>query len=157
MDSNERKAAARKLARQVSQMSAEQRAEFSRRFPAIITIEGRALSPFNTCLVAMQNPGATVVGGFRQWIKSGRAVRKGEHGMAIWVPLKRGAKDDGEQDSGDECRFILGTVFDVSQTSEIETGKREAQNQPEQRARGSIFPPAGRLHRQRISASTNSD
>lgn len=74
MDHNERKAAARKLARQVSIMSADQRSEFARRFPAIITIEGRALSPFNTCLVAMQNPGATVVRGLSA-VDQGRARR----------------------------------------------------------------------------------
>lgn len=83
----ERRAAMRKLAKQISDMVPAQRAELAARFP-VVTIEGRALSVFNSCLVATQSPNATVVGGFRQWIKAGRGVRKGEHGMAIWVPLK---------------------------------------------------------------------
>ena len=118
----DRRAAFRKLAGNVSRMSAEQRAEFAARIPAIVTIEGRPLSIFNQCLIASQSPSATIVGGFRQWIKAGRCVRKGEHGLALWVPSVRKAEssDDADGEAGDaETRFIMGTVFDVSQTDEL--------------------------------------
>ena len=118
----DRKTAMRALAREIGKMSQEQRSAMAARFPGIATIEGRSLSPFNTCLLATQSPSASVVGGFRQWIKAGRAVRKGEHGLCLWVPLmprKAGdARAEGETDT--RPGFILGTVFDVSQTSEIE-------------------------------------
>jgi antirestriction protein ArdC len=78
--------------------------------------------------------GATVVGGFQQWKRMGRMVRKGEKGLAIWFPRMRAAADDGgerrlvagvsdgEDDDGEkmEMKFMLGTVFDISQTEEVE-------------------------------------
>lgn len=124
---DERKSKMRAIAAQISKMTPEQRAEFAARMPAIVTIEGRALSVFNCCLLATQCPTCTVVGGFRQWIKSGRAVRKGEHGYAIWVPMGPRKQDgDAATDQSDETRFILGTVFDVSQTDEIATAAEAA-------------------------------
>lgn len=110
----------RSLASRIGAMSADERAAMAAKLPTVVTIEGRALSVFNTCLVASQNPSVTVVGGFRQWIAAGRAVRKGEHGLALWVPI--GKKDADGEASDDKPGFILGTVFDVSQTQEIETG-----------------------------------
>ena len=117
--SKARRTAMQKIARTISDMTPEQRGQLAAR-SSIVTIEGRTLSVFNQCLVATQCPSATVVGGFRQWIKAGRGVRKGEHGYALWVPLKREAPADGQDGDADETRFILGTVFDVSQTQEIE-------------------------------------
>lgn len=81
----------------------------------IATVEGRVLSLHNTILVYFQSNGTTptVVGGYKQWLRAGRQVRKGEHGRMIWFPA--GQKDeDGEII---ECeRFFTGTVFDISQT-----------------------------------------
>ncbi len=66
-----------------------------------------------------------MVGGFRQWKDKGRSVRKGEHGLMIWVPTGKGEKaEDGapvpaaEAGAEKEKRagFIMGTVFDVTQT-----------------------------------------
>src|SRR5208282_4903090 len=87
-------------------------------------------------LCLMQIPGASMVGGFRQWLKLGRCVRKGQHGASIWVPAgarkadspPAGAGEDahdagvaGEGSGGsDRTRFVIGTVFDVSQTDEIQ-------------------------------------
>ena len=98
---------------------------------AVITCEGRTLSVKNTCLLFFQRPGVSVVGGFRQWIRNGRVVRKGEHGASIWIPL--GAKaDDGTADgaSGEpaELRFGTATVFDVTQTQEIDPAVAAADN-----------------------------
>ena len=118
---DERRAKFRKLAKQVADMEPEQRSQLAMKMP-VVTVEGRTLSPFNCCLITSQNPTATVVGGFRQWIASGRAVRKGEHGLCLWVPTGKKAPE-GEPD---EVHFLIGTVFDVSQTDEIETERAAA-------------------------------
>lgn len=120
----ERRAAMRKLAKRVSAMTSDERNAIAARL-GVVTIEGRSLSPFNSCMVWCQNPTASVVGGFRQWIRAGRAVCKGEHGMAIWVPTIRTRKapdSSPEVPDADSIGFVLGTVFDVTQTQEIETG-----------------------------------
>jgi hypothetical protein len=132
-----RRAKFRALAKRVAAMSDGERAELLARMPAVVTIEGRALSPFNSCLIIFQNPGASIVGGFRQWIKHGRAVKKGQHGAQIWVPTGAGgadrengsaraaAGDSREESGGDDgggYRFISGTVFDVTQTQDLAAG-----------------------------------
>lgn len=128
-----RRAKFRELARKVASMNDSERQQLIARLPAVVTIEGRALSPCNSILCAFQNPAATLVGGFRQWIAHGRAVRKGEHGIMIWVPTSGRSAGEGEaatsagEDSGDGgesggVRFITGTVFDVTQTSDIVRG-----------------------------------
>ena len=98
----------------------------------IVTCEGHELSLGNTLMVALQLPAASVVGGFRQWLKMGRSVRKGEHGAMIWVPTMRASKDGeavaasampaGEPQEGEDLRFVIGTVFDIGQTDEVENG-----------------------------------
>lgn len=115
--------AARKLAGELSKLSDEDRRA---RVPAlpIVTIEGRALSPLNTILVATQHPTASVVGGFRQWLKAGRAVRKGERGAWIFVPtVYKGPGVNiitgGAVEEVTETRFVMAAVFDVSQTDEV--------------------------------------
>lgn len=114
---------------QVALMSDAQRINIAARF-GLRTVEDKQLSIPNTILVYLQQPTACVVGGFRQWLKHGRAVRKGEHGAAIWVPIFKPvdgsihpAERCSELESAEamETRFIIGTVFDISQTNEIET------------------------------------
>ena|SRR3990167_5982280 len=118
----ERRNTFRALAGKIGRMTADERGALAASLPVIATVEGRTLSVFNQCLVASQCPTATLVGGFQQWIKAGRVVCKGEHGLAIWVPTHAKADPNaqsGEMSSADETRFIMGTVFDVSQTDEI--------------------------------------
>ena len=130
---DERKSRMKEFAGIVAKMSLEERSAMAARYP-IMTIEGRALSTVNQCLVAIQIPAASVVGGFRQWIKAGRAVMKGQHGAAIWVPLM-GGKTQGQGEESNEptatagrrC-FILGTIFDISQTQEIQAGAADEIN-----------------------------
>lgn len=117
MTTDERREGFRKLAAKIAGMTDDQRKELASKCVATC-IEGRGFSFANTCLIAHQRPDATLVGGFRQWIKAGRAVRKGEHGFGIWVPIPR-RRDDGEIDRDAKPRFMMGTVFDVSQTEEI--------------------------------------
>jgi hypothetical protein len=113
----------REVAGMVARMNDADRAALAAK-SHIVTIEGRALSVHNACMVASQNAGATVVGGFRQWIKAGRVVRKGEHGFAIWCPAGKksdsgASADETGTDSKARAQFILATVFDVSQTDEL--------------------------------------
>ena len=121
-----RKAQFRDLWKRVSAMPELERVQLSNRL-GMVTCEGRGLSLTNQMLIALQRPGATVLGGFRQWLKQGRAVRKGEHGCMIWVPCgaKGGAdaaaspEGTGEAAEGVDVRFIVGTVFDIGQTEEV--------------------------------------
>lgn len=108
----------RALSKRIAGMSEDERRALIAQCPAVITIEERALSPKNQMMLAFQLPKATIVGGFRQWLKHGRAVRKGEHGASIWIPLFAQAGDDSAAEP-DEKRFGLATVFDVSQTDEV--------------------------------------
>ena len=121
----ERRERFKALAAQVAAMSDDERAALVMKVGAIVTCEGHALSVHNSCLVLTQLPTASMVGGFWQWQDRGRKVRKGEHGLMIWIPT--GRKDKGEDaapvpedqaDDGKEKRagFIMGTVFDVTQT-----------------------------------------
>lgn len=121
----------RELAKEVSALSAEQRDEIAARY-GIVTIEGHKLSGFNATFVAYQAAGQTVtiVGGFRQWKRAGRSVRKGEHGFSIWFPQRVKVKDKNG-DETDETETVengycsLGTVFDISQTEPIENAETE--------------------------------
>jgi hypothetical protein len=86
----------------------------------VTTIEGHVLSVRNTMLCYFQFANPTVVGGFQQWRKAGRTVRKGEHGMAIFTPCHT-KSDDGS----DETYFITSTVFDITQTDTIDGTQKE--------------------------------
>ena len=75
------------LVKKVAAMTVDERKALVAATPGIITVERHTLSPVNSILIMMQNPEATIVGGFNQWIRNGRTVRKGEHGFSIWIPL----------------------------------------------------------------------
>lgn len=119
-----RRSAFRELCRKIKAFSTVEMAQWQAAAAGIMTVDGRTLSDHNMILCYFQRAGVTVVGGFRQWLKAGRAVRKGEHGLMIWVPIGAPkAADDGAvavSDSGEKPGFITGTVFDVTQTDEIE-------------------------------------
>jgi hypothetical protein len=126
-----RKAKFRALWRQVAAMPELERVQISNRL-GVHTADGHALSLCNQILVGLQLPAASVVGGFRQWLAHGRAVAKGEHGAMIWVPTG-GRHNDVPLDGGTsnsaivdcqpegpaDTRFLIGTVFDISQTQEV--------------------------------------
>jgi len=123
-----RRAKFRTLCKTVADLQPLQRDALAAKMLGAITCEGRQLSIHNLCLIAYQMPTATIVGGFRQWIKVGRAVKKGEHGLMIWVPKMIGKtttveNDGSETKDGEKCGFLIGTVFDISQTQEIETAQ----------------------------------
>ena len=116
---------ARALAGKIAGMSETERQALADRLPAVVNPDGHALTVHNTVFLHMQSgrTDLTMVAGFRQWIRAGRAVRKGEHSCGyIFVPLKRKKDDDrreGEQSSHDRIRFRLVPVFDLSQTDEL--------------------------------------
>lgn len=74
----------------------------------------------NCLLIARQMPDASLVAGFRRWLKMGRHVRKGEKGIGILAPLAYRSKPSADQSSDDNETTIRGFkivhVFDVSQT-----------------------------------------
>lgn len=88
----------------------------------------------NVLLILMQNPQATRVAGFHTWRDLGRAVKKGEHGIAILAPVfpKREKQEPGDQKERPEggqvktqeaaepertpVRFRVAYVFDIAQT-----------------------------------------
>jgi hypothetical protein len=132
--SEERKQRFRAIAKQLADMSDAQRAELAARLIGITNVDGHNLSARNVGLIALQCPSATLVGGFRQWLAHGRCVRRGEHGLMIWVPITRKRGDVGaDRGAGNDVadvdtRFIIGTIFDVSQTIELgeETAEQSA-------------------------------
>lgn len=91
----------------------------------------------NTILIMMQNPNASYVGSFKKFRDLGFSVKKGEHGMKIFVPVKIKLIRDGNKLKKLTCAteeekmriaagelsicektyFKPGTVFDISQTT----------------------------------------
>jgi hypothetical protein len=124
------------LAGQVARMTDDERAALVARVGAIVTCEGRALSAFNSCIVLTQLPTASMVGGFWQWKDKGRSVKKGAVGLMIWIPTT--GKDDADQPTEEETEgvakragFIMGTVFDVTQTEPTDERERTDGHRPE--------------------------
>jgi hypothetical protein len=116
----ERRERFRQLVKQVSGMSEEERTAMVMKVGAIVTCEGRALSPLNSCLVSTQFATASMVGGFLQWKGHGRSVKKGAQWLCIWVPTGRKSEKEELRDVTESKEkpggFVMGTVFDVSQT-----------------------------------------
>jgi len=124
----ERKAKLAELIKQISGMTAFQRMQLFAKLPLVVNCEGRALSVRNTILIHHQIANPSMVGGFRQWLKVGRCVRKGEHGASILFPRTPSkAQESAQADNADGetqvktgMRFLTGTVFDIDQTIQVE-------------------------------------
>lgn len=126
---DERRAKFKALWKQVADTPELERIEMANRL-GLVTCEGHSLSPGNQYLIALQCPTASVMGGFRQWLKHGRCVRKGEHGAMIWVPTGSKSVNEpttakaeivtaDESNGAGDTRFIIGTVFDIGQTDAL--------------------------------------
>ena len=93
--------------------------------------EGHYLSGRNCILLerqaAIYNPNITfsVVGGFNQWQKHNRQVKKGESGFYIAIPSK---KENQQSENNDEVFFFFKAVFDISQTEPIHQMAEEITN-----------------------------
>lgn len=122
---NEKQARLKTLAAQFATLSESARAAIVEKVGAVVTCEGHPLSLRNTICLYMQAQGAplSMIGGFRQWQRVGRQVRKGEHATGyILVPSERGvSKEDAENGIKqlDTLRFYGVAVFDISQTDQI--------------------------------------
>ncbi|MBU0472919.1 MAG: hypothetical protein KKF62_02015 [Bacteroidetes bacterium] len=87
--------------------------------------EGHFLSCHNCIMLerqaAMYNPNISfsVVGGFQQWQKHNRQVKKGESGFYIAIPSKK--ENEQNSENNEEVFFFFKAVFDISQTEEIST------------------------------------
>jgi antirestriction protein ArdC len=123
----ERRAKFRDLCKQVAALSDEERAALAQRIN-ITNTDGHPLTAHNAILLTYQMENVTVVGGYHQWRTMGRQVKKGENGLAIWAP-KMPKKQEGEskpaeptpgQTEDEKPNFLMVTVFDISQTQEIE-------------------------------------
>jgi antirestriction protein ArdC len=93
-------------------------------FRAYLRFQGKFhhYSANNALLIWAQKPDATRVAGFRAWFDLGRCVRKGEHGIMIYVPHARKFEvetDDGTAEVRRPTSFGVGCVFDISQTDPL--------------------------------------
>lgn len=115
---------ARQLLRAISAMSDAERQRMAERMPQVMNPQGHFLTLHNTLLLCQQaqRSDLTVVAGFRQWIKAGRVVRKGQKSLGyIAVPIQVRQKDrNGDKTDAKELRFRFVPVFDVSQTEALE-------------------------------------
>lgn len=78
----------------------------------------------NQLLIALQNPDATYVAGFRAFLELNRCVRKGEKAIRILAPITiKTRRDEPRPEPHDEeerrTRFRAVAVFDVSQTEPL--------------------------------------
>jgi len=113
-----KKAKMKQLAEQFAKMSEAERVELSNQLGALRTIEGRPLSFKNSALLYFQRKGVSIVGGFQQWKKAGRIVKKGEKALAIFCPATKKTKE-GETPDDSSLFFFTGNVFDISQTEPL--------------------------------------
>ncbi len=123
---DERRVKFRTLVEQLAAMTDEERAAKIGHLGFIKLSSKEAYSPSNMMLIAFQSTGRatpTILGGFAEWMKQGRAVKKGEHGYMVWVPIgarKQGAvvvtKPGEPIEPETDIHFTTGTVFDISQT-----------------------------------------
>ncbi len=118
-----------RIRKTLAEMTEEQRQAVADKF-GIVTVEGHLLTPHNQCfLVAQSEINFTIVGGFQQWKKAGRIVRKGQHGFLIFVPSKA-KQENSEMISDDEnVHFFTATVFDISQTDLLAYGESIAKSE----------------------------
>ena len=115
----EKRAKLKAFQSKIKSMTDDELQEIVKAHGAIVTIEGHSLSFKNSLMCIWQHSEVSVVGGFQQWKRAGRVVKKGERGIAIYIPCNR--KKDDESNS-DDIYFSTSTVFDISQTQELEGG-----------------------------------
>jgi antirestriction protein ArdC len=121
---------AQSIARQIANMTEEQKAIWLQRAP-VLRADGSALSGKNNLLAMMQLDSATMVAGFDQWLKLGRAVRKGSAALYIFAPSRGKSKAEAEPaapgkpagelaaEAAESVRFLMVPVFDISQTDAV--------------------------------------
>jgi antirestriction protein ArdC len=78
----------------------------------------------NQFLIFAQRPDARCVMGYRAWQKAGYQVKKGEHGIAIYAPMRFKSRDGAESDTDNDASatrlgFRIAYVFDISQVDAL--------------------------------------
>ena len=103
------------LNKQITSLSEEKKNQIAKKL-GVVNIEGKYYSLHNQLLLSMQIDNPTVVAGFKQWQESKRKIKKGEHGALILFPV--GSKDNNGLVE-EPTNFLTATVFDISQTEEM--------------------------------------
>ena len=121
MEKSTRRARIKELSAKLKALTPEQRQEIIAARGIINTIEGRVLSTPNTLMCYFQCDGMipTIVGGYQQWKRAGKQVKRGEHGMIIFFPCG-GERDEETGDVSNPEYYSAAIVFDVSQVADIE-------------------------------------
>lgn len=125
----------RRICKMVGDLSEDARLNLMAGSP-ILSVGGRELSLYNSCLLQFQRDSVTMVGGFQQWRSQGRKVKKGESGLMIWIPTSKKESTPADVPAGEvttdattgdvrRAGFIRGYVWDISQTEEVQDGEAE--------------------------------
>jgi len=88
----------------------------------------------NLFLILLHNPQATRVAGYNAWLRLGRHVRKGEHGIPILAPCpikKKTTASDGAESEQTLMLFKVVYVFDESQTEGADLPEPPTWHNPE--------------------------
>ena len=90
-----------------------------------VSVEGHEYSGRNQMFLAWQGCEFGKLGGFQQWRKLGRRVKKGSKGYDIMMPLKKAHKDEEGRkvENEEDVFFTWAVLFHESQT---EASKEEA-------------------------------
>jgi len=119
-DSKDKYARLKEFIKRFSGLTEDQQNEIKERSGRIVTCEGHTISTRNYFMLEEQakfiGANVTMIGGYRQWEKLGRQVRKGEKSLSILVPCN--VKDAETDENGKKMFFRFVSVFDVSQTDE---------------------------------------
>lgn len=128
---NDKQARIKELRKRIASLSPEDRQKIAKQY-VVINVEGHVLSTYNTLMLYYQSNGIqpTVVAGFKQWLKAGKCVRKGQHGFSILFPVGNKVKDNDGNESIEAERYFAGTVFDITQVEDLNP-RDNKQSEPE--------------------------
>jgi len=73
----------------------------------------------NQMLIYAQRPTASHVLGYRSWLKAGYQVRNGEHGIAIYAPMRFTREDPDTLEVNTRTGFKVAYVFDLAQVDPL--------------------------------------
>jgi hypothetical protein len=118
-----RRAMITEVCKRISVMPKDTRAAIGLKL-GIRNVEGHELTPYNQILLHLQRASVSIVGGFAQWRSTNRRVKKGAKALGIWIPIAGASSAEptseelttGEESTGGRSRFIIGNVFDISDT-----------------------------------------
>lgn len=122
----------KELVKKLAEFDENQRKELAEKLYIITTCESHRLSEDNSILIHCQNKTEipiTMVGGYRQWTRHNRQVKKGAHGFLIRYPMKPKKEEKQQEETSNDnetTHFWWAYVFDVSQTEEMYIPSQEA-------------------------------